>query len=73
MKVACISGDIHQLALHVAVDRGFFDDVKLNISVLTAESGPKVAVALQNNTAQFGLLGAPPATSTVINGMLIHA
>lgn len=71
VKVACISGDIHQIALHAAVKERFFEDYGLNVTVSTATNGPGVATALQNGEAQFGLMGAPPATSTVINGKLV--
>ncbi|MBR4202466.1 MAG: ABC transporter substrate-binding protein [Candidatus Methanomethylophilaceae archaeon] len=71
LKVACISGDIHQIALHVAVEQGYFSEYGLNVTVSAATNGSGVATALQNGEAQFGFMGAPPATSTVINGMLV--
>ena len=71
IKVACIAGDIHQIALHAAVAQGFFDEYGLIVTVSAATNGPGVAIALQNGEAQFGLMGAPPATSTAINGMLV--
>lgn len=71
IKVACIAGDIHQIALHAAVAQGFFDEYGLIVTVSAATNGPGVATALQNGEAQFGLMGAPPATSTAINGMLV--
>ena len=71
LKVACISGDIHQIALHAAVAQGYFEEYGLIVTVSAATNGPGVATALQNGEAQFGLMGAPPATSTAINGMLV--
>ncbi len=73
ITVACIAGDIHQIAVHVAAAMGYFTDYNLTVTMSYADGGPGVAVALQNGTAQFGLLGAPPATSTTINSMLLHA
>ena len=54
-------------------DTIFFKDYNLSVNVTTADSGPNVAVALQNGTGQFGLMGAPPATSTTVNSLLLHA
>ena len=73
LTVVCIGGDIHQIAIHVANDLLFFKDYNLSVNVTTADSGPNVAVALQNGTGQFGLMGAPPATSTTVNSLLLHA
>ena len=33
LTVACISGDIHQIALHVATEKGYFGEVKLTVTV----------------------------------------
>lgn len=73
ITVACIAGDIHQIALHVSIEQGYFSDCGLNVNVSAAGNGPAVATALQNGEAQFGFLGAPPITSTVINGELVRA
>ncbi|MDR3075053.1 MAG: hypothetical protein LBU30_03310 [Candidatus Methanoplasma sp.] len=73
VKVAVITGDLHQIALHVAVENGYFNELGINVETSGATNGAGVAVALQNGTVVFGLLGAPPATSTIINGELIKA
>ncbi|MCL2032572.1 MAG: ABC transporter substrate-binding protein [Methanomassiliicoccaceae archaeon] len=73
LKVAVIAGDIHQIAVHVAKELGFFEDYGLNVSFSPATNGPGVATAIQNGEASFGLLGAPPITITVINGELVKA
>jgi len=73
ITVACIAGDIHQIAIHVAYEMGYFSDYDITVTVSAATNGPGVAVALQNGTAQFGLMGAPPATSTTVNSMLLQA
>jgi len=73
VTIAVISGDIHQIAVHVAKALGYFSDYHVTVKVSAATNGPGVAVAVQNGTAQFGVLGAPPATSTAINGMLVQA
>lgn len=73
IKVAVISGDIHQIAVHVANQLGFFEEYGLNVSFSNATNGSGVATAIQNGEASFGLLGAPPLTTTVINGELVRA
>lgn len=71
--VAVITGDLHQIALHAAIEQGFFAEYGINISLSGATNGAGVAVALQNRTVQFGLMGAPPAAITTINSELIKA
>ena len=71
ITVAVISGDIHQIAIHVAKELGYFEEYGLNVSFSLGVNGAGVATALQNGNASFGLLGAPPLTITVINSELI--
>lgn len=73
ITVACITGDIHQIALTVAQEQGYFDEYNLTVNTNPATNGAGVAVALQNGSAQFGFLGAPPATITAVNSELITA
>lgn len=71
ITVATITGDIHQIALHVAVQKGFFDEYNLTVNLSQGANGGAIAAAMQNGTADFGFLGAPPATITAINAGLI--
>lgn len=71
VTVATITGDIHQIALHVAVEKGFFSDYNLTVNLSQGANGGAIAAAMQNGTADFGFLGAPPATITTINAGLI--
>ena len=73
IRVAVISGDIHQIAIHMAKELGYFSDYGLNVTLSGQTNGPGVATAIQNGDASFGLLGAPPLTITVINGELVKA
>ncbi|MDR2699079.1 MAG: ABC transporter substrate-binding protein [Candidatus Methanoplasma sp.] len=73
LRVAVISGDIHQISVHVAKELGYFTEYGLNVTFSPATNGPGVATAIQNGDASFGLLGAPPLTTTVINGELVKA
>ena len=73
VKVAVITGDIHQIAIHMARDLGYFEEYGLNVAFSGSTNGIGVATAIQNGEASFGLLGAPPITITVITGELVKA
>ncbi len=70
VTVAIISGDIHQIAIHLGIDQGIFEKYGISVNLLAAANGAGVATSLQNGSAQFGFVGAPPMTITTINGML---
>jgi len=67
VTVAVISGDIHQIALHVAVEKGYFTDSGLKVNVSNALNGAEVATSMISGDANLGFLGAPPATINMIN------
>jgi ABC-type nitrate/sulfonate/bicarbonate transport system substrate-binding protein len=72
VRVAAINGDIHQIAIQVAMEKNYFDEgltVELNT---TPAAGGAVATLLVSGDADIGFLGAPPATLTTINGNLIQ-
>ena len=73
VTVAVISGDVHQIAIHVGIEKGFFSEYGINVNTTSAANGAGVATSLQNGEADFGFLGAPPMTITAINGMLIKS
>jgi ABC-type nitrate/sulfonate/bicarbonate transport system substrate-binding protein len=73
ITVAVITGDLHQIAIHMAEELGYFDAYGLDVHFSYATNGAGVATALQNGDAQFGLLGAPPLTITTVNSELIKA
>ena len=73
IKVAVITGDIHQIAIHWGIHKGFFSDLGVTIDVVGSTNGAGVATALVNGEATFGFLGAPPATITTINSGYITA
>lgn len=73
IRIAVINGDIHQIAIHMAKELGYFQDYGLDVTFSFATNGPGVATSVQNGDSSFGLLGAPPITITVINGELVKA
>ena len=68
VTVAVISGDIHQIAIHVAIEKKFFDDYGTKVTISNTTNGAGVATSLINGDAHIGFLGAPPATINMING-----
>lgn len=71
VTVGVIAGDIHQIAIHLGIEKGFFADYGININVSSASNGAGVATSLQNGEAVFGFVGAPPLTIQVVNGSLV--
>lgn len=69
ITVAVINGDIHQIAIQVAVDKGFFDEYGLTVTLNKgSSSGGDVVGLLLSGDVKIGFLGAPPATIKTING-----
>ncbi len=68
VKVAVIDGDIHQLAIHVAKEKGYFSDYGLTVEISKGSNGGDIATMLLSKDVNIGFLGAPPATSNTING-----
>ncbi len=69
IDVAAINGDIHQLAIHVAKAKGYFDEYGLTVNVNTSsDNGGAIATLLLSGDVKIGFLGAPPATLNTING-----
>lgn len=71
VTVAIITGDVHQIAIHVGIEKGFFSEYGITVKTTTAANGVGVATSLQNGEADFGFMGAPPISIIAINGKLI--
>jgi ABC-type nitrate/sulfonate/bicarbonate transport system substrate-binding protein len=74
ITVAAINGDIHQIAIQVAVAKGYFTEYGLTVTLNTnSSSGGEVIGLLISGDVKIGFLGAPPATLKMINGEHIIA
>jgi ABC-type nitrate/sulfonate/bicarbonate transport system substrate-binding protein len=72
ITVAAIQGDIHQIALQVAIQKGFFEDYGISINLKSNfQNGGAVALDLLSGQSDIGFLGAPPLTISTINGKYI--
>lgn len=68
IKVLVINGDIHQLAVHVAIAQNYFAEYGLDVTVDKGGNGNVVAEKLINGEYVIGFLGAPPGTIKTIEG-----
>ena len=68
IKVAYLNADIHQLALHVGSDLGFFKDHGIHVDLKGPYgAGGDVMNALLSKHADIGFLGSPPVISSSFN------
>ncbi len=68
VRVALIEGDIHQIAIRVAVELGFFDYYNVDVSIHSIQKGPAVALeVIQGKETDIGFAGAPPMTINTVN------
>ena len=67
VRVAVITGDIHQIAIHVGIEKGIFREYNVTVEISNALNGGGIATSLINGDAQMGFMGAPPATINMVN------
>ncbi len=75
VSVTVITGDVHQIALHLANELGYFSDMGINLNITYGANGGAVAkqvIMTGSDGTDFGLLGAPPATINTVNQKLIE-
>lgn len=73
IKVSVIGGDIHQLAIHYAIEMGIFEEYGLNITLSVQSNGLGIYTSLKNNDSQLGFIGAPPMIINSMNDKAITA
>ncbi|MDN5357670.1 MAG: ABC transporter substrate-binding protein [Candidatus Methanomethylophilaceae archaeon] len=68
--VAYLAADIHQIALHVGIEQGFFADYGIEIELIGPfGAGGDVMNALLSGHASIGFVGSPPVVSSSINAL----
>ena len=75
ITVTVITGDVHQIGLHLANKLNFFKDMGISLDISYAKNGGGVADKVMLKGADgtdFGLLGAPPATINTYQKKLIE-
>ncbi len=67
VRIGYLSQDIHQLALRVAIVKGFFEQAGLNIELYQYQNGAYEMDGFQGGQIDMGYLGAAPAIVKSIN------
>ncbi len=73
INVSVIGGDIHQIALWYALEKGMFAEENITITTMVQGNGPAVFTLIYNGEADIGFLGAPPMTINSMNHETIVA
>ncbi len=67
VRIGFLTNDLHQLALMVALDQGYFDDEGLRIQLLEFANGNVEMAGFAGGSIDIGYLGAAPALLLHIN------
>lgn len=68
VRVASLGADIHQIALQVGLEKGFFEEYGIKIEKLVpASAGGDVVKSLLSGDADIGFAGAPPIVMVTVN------
>ena len=68
INVGVLANDIHQIALHVGIGEGIFDEYGLTLNLGTPfAAGGDVMNALLGGQIDMGFVGSPPVVLTTIN------
>ena len=68
IRVAFLASDIHQIALHIGIEQGFFDDFGITIEkVGPFAAGGDVMTAILLGQADMGFVGSPPVVLYSVN------
>ena len=73
LNVAVITGDIHQIAVHVAESKGYFNEYGIDVEFAPTTNGAGVVTSLLNGDSELGFMGAPPATINMVNNGYIDS
>lgn len=68
IRLGYLGNDLHQIALFVALDQGYFEEEGLKLAAKTAFiSGPEEMNAFASGTLDIGYVGMAPAINSVVN------
>ncbi|MHA2424058.1 MAG: ABC transporter substrate-binding protein [Candidatus Thorarchaeota archaeon] len=67
VRIGYLSQDLHQLALQVAVEMGWFEEANLTVQLLQYQNGALEMNGFQAGQIDMGYLGAAPALTKSIN------
>ena len=70
INVAYLSADVHQIALHIGISEGFFEEYGIHVDLKGPyAAGGDVMNALLSKHANLGFVGSPPVVSSSINAL----
>lgn len=67
VKIGYLKADLHQLAVFVALDQGYYDEFGLNVELYVFSAGPEEMDAFGAGDIDMGYLGIAPATTKRLN------
>lgn len=67
VRIGYLKADLHQLALFVAKEKGYFDEFGLNVELYVFSAGPEEMDAFGSQDIDMGYLGIAPATTKRLN------
>jgi len=69
IRIGYLTGDLHQLPLHVAIANNYFKQNNLNITTYEFINGPTLMQHFVAGELDFAYVGAPPAITARANAM----
>lgn len=70
INVAYLAADIHQMALHIGIGKGFYEDYGIHVRLNGPYgAGGDVMNALLSKHSNLGFVGSPPVVSSSINAL----
>ncbi len=70
IRIGCLDSDLHQLALHVAIANGYFEQNGIEIKLFSYTSGPTLMQSFLAGDLDFAYVGAPPAITARAKAIL---
>lgn len=67
VRIGYLRADLHQLALFVALDQGYFEEFGLTVELFVFSAGPEEMDAFGAEDIDMGYLGIAPATTKRLN------
>ncbi len=67
VRIGYLSKDLHQLALRVALENGWFEEEGINVELVVFQNGALEMSGFQGRQIDMGYLGAAPALTKRIN------
>jgi NitT/TauT family transport system substrate-binding protein len=67
VRIGYLRADLHQLAVFVAMEKGYYEEFGLNVELFVFSAGPEEMDAFGSQDIDMGYLGIAPATTKRLN------